>query len=32
MSKVVVRDHIFLTKFQIAMNHVTDAETDPGVY
>ena len=29
MSKAAVRDHIFLTKFQIAMTmHVTDTETD----
>ena len=28
LSRAAVRNHIFMTKFQIAMNHVTDTETD----
>ena len=28
LSRAAVQDHIFMTKFRIAMNHVTDTETD----
>ena len=28
LSRVAVQDHIFMTKFRIAMNHVTDTETE----
>ena len=28
LSKAAVQDHIFMTKFRIAMNHVTDTETE----
>ena len=28
LSRAAVQDHIFMTKFRIAMNHVTDTETE----
>ena len=28
ISRPAVKDHIFMTKFRIAMNHVTDTETE----
>ena len=32
LSRAAVQDHIFMTKFRIAMNHVTDTMTDNLIF